>query len=131
MNTKLFILLIIFVSLAVLSAKNLKKSKKSTYFNGCSTSGCIVYDLSTQSSCTEKTSGPTGKDWGSLSRNLDYKYFGGRIIGYKIKWFNGSWSGWYVPGVNDIDWKYSSAKGLRRVWAYFGDHSFSYIICSN
>jgi hypothetical protein len=26
----------------------------------------------------------------------------GRIAAYKIRYFNGNWSGWYVPGVNDL-----------------------------
>jgi hypothetical protein len=26
----------------------------------------------------------------------------GRIAAYKIRCFNGNWSGWYVPGVNDL-----------------------------
>lgn len=24
---------------------------------------------------------------------------------YRIQWFNGTWSQWYTPGQNDIDWK--------------------------
>jgi hypothetical protein len=58
---------------------------------------------------------------------------GGRIAAYKIQWFNGQWSGWYVPGVNDMDTKFNiyprkcslsyRAKSMRRRWSYFYDHT--------
>lgn len=63
----------------------------------------------------------------------------GRIIAYKIRWFNGHWSTWYVPGMNDIDLKFNLfphacsipylPRSLRRMWAYFYDHTHGYIIC--
>jgi len=27
------------------------------------------------------------------------------ILSYRILWFGGSWSKWYTPGVDDVDWK--------------------------
>jgi hypothetical protein len=64
---------------------------------------------------------------------------GGRIAAYKIQWFNGRWSGWYVPGVNDMDTKFNiyprkcslsyRAKSMRRIWSYFYDHTHKFIIC--
>lgn len=75
----------------------------------------------------------------SFDRNLDYKHLGGRVIAYKIQWFNGNWSRWFVPDFNDVDWKYTAAPPkdgskvsvplLRRVWSYFGNHNYSYVIC--
>ena len=72
--------------------------------------------------------------------NVDQTILSGEIVAYKIQWFNGRWSGWYVPGVNDIDRKYDigaltcsvplRARSLRRVWSYFYDHTHMYIICS-
>lgn len=29
------------------------------------------------------------------------------IAAYNIQWFSGAWSGWYVPGVNDLDGKFN------------------------
>ena len=66
----------------------------------------------------------------------------GTIVAYKIQWWNGKWSGWYVPGVNDMDCKFNQGagtcngvdtcgKGLRRMWSYFSDHVHTYIICQN
>jgi len=60
---------------------------------------------------------------------VDFQVLGGKIYAYKIQWFNGSWSGWYIPGVNDIDYKKNLNGTLRRMWSYFYDHSFLYIIC--
>ena len=77
-----------------------------------------------------------------LWRYPDREILGGEIVAYKIKWFSGRWSGWYVPGVNDADSKFNvrskscrnypvHTKTLRRMWSYFYDHSHSYIICSD
>ena len=73
-----------------------------------------------------------------LSTNVDQTILSSEIVAYKIQWFNGHWSGWYVPGVNDIDTKYNTrartcsvpprAHSLRRVWSYFYDHTHMYII---
>ncbi|KAH3826694.1 hypothetical protein DPMN_128604 [Dreissena polymorpha] len=64
---------------------------------------------------------------------------GGRIIAYKIQWFSGGWSGWYAPGLNDLDTKCIvnsmavtncvKANSLRRRWSYFYDHNHEFIIC--
>src|SRR3989338_7711531 len=51
------------------------------------------------------------------------------ILKYRIRWFNGSWSAWYVPGQNDIDWKTNTDGSKRRVWAYFDDHVHEYEKC--
>jgi hypothetical protein len=71
---------------------------------------------------------------------MDFFVLKGKIAAYKIRWFNGKWSGWYVPGVNDLDGKINMAaptcgifpkKGntMRRVWSYFYDHVHTYILC--
>jgi len=51
------------------------------------------------------------------------------ILQYRIQWFNGNWSPWYTPGVDDIDWKTNLDDTQRRVWSYFADHSHEYIVC--
>lgn len=104
----------------------------------------IKHDLSSQPKCKEVTRRAVFRrecGWETgLYRNLDHYYLNGRIIAYKIQWFNGSWSGWYVPGVNDIDgkvnvyrhscrhfpWKLNS---VRKIWSYFYDHTHKYILC--
>lgn len=45
------------------------------------------------------------------------------ILAYRIKWFKGGWSRWFVPGVNDAD---SKVKG-DLMWRYFRDHESQYI----
>lgn len=102
-------------------------------YNGCSGSDCVVYDLATQDSCTEVTEYASYDiRWGrGLSLDVDRAIKGGRIVAYKIQWFSGGWSSWYVPGVNDIDSKYNSGPNtLRRMWGYFYDHNHSYVICT-
>lgn len=98
----------------------------------CTSSDCIIYDLSGQDTCTEVTeSASYDARWVSLSRQVDQSIKGGRIVAYKLQWFSGSWSGWYVPGVNDMDNKFNVGPGtLRRMWSYFYDHTHSYVICS-
>jgi hypothetical protein len=44
---------------------------------------------------------------------------------YKIKWFNGGWSGWYKPGVNDVDPKGRTNGKL----VYFDDHYYEVEAC--
>ena len=46
-----------------------------------------------------------------------------KILIYRVKWFNGGWSRWFVPGVNDADAKF---KG-ELMWRYFQDHDSQYI----
>ena len=65
-----------------------------------------------------------------LDTNVDQIVEGGEIAAYQLQWFNGSWSGWFVPGVNDIDIKYNTRDStMRRMWAYFYDHTHKYILC--
>ena len=67
-----------------------------------------------------------------------------RIIAFKLQWFSGSWSDWFVVGVNDIDIKFNkygrtcyegklrtvvSRDSIRRWWPYFYDHNYKYIKC--
>ena len=76
----------------------------------------------------------------NLNRRVDEIILNGTIIAYKIRWFNGQWSVWFVPGMNDIGRKFNpwpwpscpvpyKAKSLRRRWASFYDHVHYYIIC--
>ncbi len=67
------------------------------------------------------------------------------ILKYRIRWWKGTWSEWFIPGVNDIDWKDNCgdryylggrrwdptrpAECSRRVWSYFTDHQHEYYIC--
>ncbi len=75
----------------------------------------------------------TGQGWDkSYNINYDWQKKKGRIIAYKLRWFNGNWSEWFVPGVTDLDWKFSVVGGkkqVRRMWSYFNDHVHTYIIC--
>lgn len=117
------------VSLALLSAIEAPAAA----YNGCSGSDCIGYDLSTQDSCNEVTESASSEArWvHGLSRDVDQAIKGGRIVAYKIQWFNGNWSGWFVPGINDIDVKFNLGPStLRRMWSYFYDHNHSYVICT-
>lgn len=99
---------------------------------------CIKHDLKTQASCTLKGSDnkplPATRDrrWvKGLNTEMDNKILQGDVVAYKIQWFNGSWSGWYVTGVNDIDWKFNRrTNDMRRMWSYFNDHNHQYIICN-
>jgi hypothetical protein len=122
-----------FLSAATLALVMATESPASAY-NDCTSSDCIIYDLSTQDTCTEvDNEGPTSDvRWGNgLSRNVDQAVKGGQIVAYKLQWFSGGWSGWYIPGVNDIDVKYNVGPNtLRRMWSYFEDHTHSYIICT-
>ena len=100
----------------------------------CNGSDCVIYDVSSQSECEEKTSSATRiAAWkAGLSRTTDMEVLKGKIVAYKIQWFSGGWSKWYVPGVNDIDHKVNlnnGACGMRRFWSYFFDHNHQYIIC--
>lgn len=52
------------------------------------------------------------------------------ILKYRIQWFNGIWSDWYVPGVGDQDWNNNLDGTARRIWSYFDDHTHEYITCS-
>ena len=103
-------------------------------------SDLVIYDINTQAKCTEVQRSRT-RDcrWGAGLDMTDQIVEGGRIAAYKIQWFNGRWSGWYVPGVNDMDTKFNPyprtcslsyrAKSMRRRWSYFYDHTHKFIIC--
>ena len=63
----------------------------------CSNPDCIIYDISTESSCTEVASEPRTNDchwYAGLQSNVDQIVKGGRIIAYQIQWSGGDWSGW-------------------------------------
>ena len=112
-------------------------------------SGAVVYgsDLvlhsQQQSVCTEIKSAPT-KDcrWhANLDVYADSIILGGcSVVAYKLQWFNGAWSDWFVKGVNDVDVKVNLvaqakcgtpivSNSMRRWWSYFYDHSHTYIKC--
>jgi hypothetical protein len=91
--------------------------------------------------CTEELKSPS-RDcrWAAgAGTRMDEIIYGGRIAAYKLQWFGGSWSGWFVPGMNDRDPKFNVnlltcsvpyyAKSLRLAWAYFYDHTHTIIIC--
>ncbi len=90
------------------------------------------HNILSQDRCADLRSAPTYQPlWkAGLSQSIDNELLGGEIAAYQIRWFSGGWSGWYVPGVNDIDWKINpSDNTLRRVWSYFYDHEHRYILC--
>ncbi len=71
-----------------------------------------------------------------LSTEVDHDILGCDVAAYRIQWFNGSWSQWFVTGINDIDPKFNEPSSgnqvvgsLRRMWAYFYDHDHEYIVC--
>ncbi|CAF3020087.1 unnamed protein product, partial [Rotaria sp. Silwood2] len=77
--------------------------------------GC--FDITSQGSCTEVSNEPPTYDnrWSGsgIDSNIDWVIKCGDIIAYKLQWFNGVWSDWYVPGVNDMDQKVNGGNGLR------------------
>ena len=44
-----------------------------------------------------------------LSLRVDEKVLGVKIVAFKLQWFNGAWSDWYVVGYNDLDSKYDTS----------------------
>jgi hypothetical protein len=111
--------------------------------NNCPGSDCVHHEISiTQDVCTQEQHSRTNNHlWHQgLSLQVDNQILGGDIAAFKLQWFNGSWSGWFVPGVNDIDIKFNThtytsggvpiqANTMRRWWSYFYDHTHLYIIC--
>ena len=91
----------------------------------------VVHDISTQDVCVEVVSPPQedARWYQGLSSQIDQEILQGKIIAYQIRWFNGNWSSWFVPGINDIDHKCNSSNNMRRIWSYFSDHEHKYIIC--
>lgn len=45
------------------------------------------------------------------------------ILLYRVKWYRGGWSRWFIPGINDSDTKEKD----ELMWRYFSDHEFEYI----
>ena len=103
----------------------------------------VIYNVQTQSGCTEVYSRPT-RDcrWhADLDYFADQEIIGCKIIAYKLQWFNRRWSNWFVVGINDIDGKINKyqrqcnkgitiqARTMRRWWSYFYDHNHRYIKC--
>ena len=92
----------------------------------------ISYEIFTQDICLEIVSlAQRDSRWyQGLSLQIDQEILGGKVIAYQIRWFNGHWSTWFVPGVNDIDHKYNPVNNtMRRMWSYFDDHEHRYILC--
>ena len=95
--------------------------------------------------CGETPDRPPTRDcrWGSnLNVHLDQEILGVKIYAYKLKWANGNWTPWFMPGENDIDTKHNRNRrlcfpplynwekaSLRRMWAYFIDHTHKFIYC--
>ncbi|KAL5479809.1 hypothetical protein EMCRGX_G023389 [Ephydatia muelleri] len=75
----------------------------------------------------------------NLNGAMDYQVLKGNIVAYKIQWSNGAWTDWFVPGYNDVDYKFNpaamscsvpyEANSMRRMWSYFYDHTHLYILC--
>jgi hypothetical protein len=88
-------------------------------------------------SCTGPTQDIVAGPLGNLNGTGPFEQLGlttsthPEILQYRIKWFDGSWSPWYVPGVNDRDWEDNPDGTARRIWSYFDDHTHEYILCSN
>lgn len=59
---------------------------------------------------------PAPADW-YVNRDPDAHQ---ELLVYRVKWFKGGWSRWFIPGVNDDDMK---VKG-HRMWRYFADHEW-------
>ncbi|KAK3579777.1 hypothetical protein CHS0354_018213 [Potamilus streckersoni] len=115
-----------------------KTSIEATGF--CPTPDCITY-ISTEANCVEVSFEVPTYDcrWpAGLDLNVDQVILGRRIVAYKIEWFSGLWTDWYIPGLNDIDEKFNGfplfpscsvhfkKMGMRRMWAYFYDHNHMY-----
>ena len=101
----------------------------------------IIYDINTQAKCTEVLRSRTNDcRWPAGLDMTDQIIEGGRIAAYKIQWFSGSWSGWYVPGVNDLSTTFNPsartcslsyrARSMRRRWSMFYDHTHKFILFS-
>ena len=107
--------------------------------NGCGASDCVHHEiLQTHATCSQVGTESSPKQpvssalgWAlGLNTEIDQNILKGNVIAYKVQWFNGSWSGWYVTGVNDLDVKFNTGNNtMRRVWAYFTNHKHLYIIC--
>ena len=128
------LLLFVFASIAV-SANALF-----TGFQPCSGRDCMKHRADF-AGCTEVSSKPTRdcRWYANFNRRVDEMILKGTIVAYKIQWFSGAWSDWFVPGQNDIDQKYNLSvrkcavpiyrNSIRHRWANFYDHTHKYIIC--
>ena len=93
-----------------------------------------LVDVSTQAVCSDSgVLGPSGENrWAEagLDTDVDTYLKCGEIVAFKLQWFSGGWSDWFVVGVNDVDGKSDgSSLTLKRMWSYFADHTHQYIIC--
>ncbi|MBL8679413.1 MAG: hypothetical protein JNK05_09625 [Myxococcales bacterium] len=104
----------------------------------CTTGDCVSYNLSTQDECVMFDRQATGDQrWAAgLSLDADSELFVERgqrqwnVTAYRLRWFNGAWSGWYVAGVNDLDHKFNPGNNtMRRMWSYFADHEHQALAC--
>ena len=82
--------------------------------------------------CTPTSTPTRSPTWDSrwtqgTSLSLDNAILGKDIGMYRIQWFNGTWSPWYTPGVDDIDWVRNNDGSQRRVWSYFIDHNHQFL----
>ena len=134
----------VFISVTALSLTALVSNVFAYGGSNCTGSDCLgslgnpSLNIATEADCTQVGTeaapiAPAGLDspWGQgLSTEVDHAVIGCDIPAYKIQWFNGTWSDWFVTGVNDINWKYDPRNGkLVRAWGYFGDHNHLYIKC--
>ena len=105
-------------------------------------SDLVKHVTNTQSICTEVYSRRT-RDcrWhADLDVYADQEILNGcHVIAFKLRWFSGSWSRWFVVGVNDIDGKvnlgyrrcnggYTKHNTMRRWWSYFYDHDIDHTL---
>jgi hypothetical protein len=104
----------------------------------CPTGDCVPLAITTQDRCQMFDRQATGDArWHQgLSTSIDSELFveqqqrGWDVSAYRIRWSNGAWSEWYVPGVNDIDHKYNPGPNtMRRMWSYFTDHEHQALAC--
>ncbi|WP_368010727.1 WD40 repeat domain-containing protein [Laspinema palackyanum] len=63
----------------------------------------------------------------SLATDLDEQLLGCKIVAYKIQWFTGGWTNWYIPGINDLYQQTNLGEPVRRVWAHFNEHRHQYL----
>ncbi|MFA6273658.1 MAG: Ser-Thr-rich GPI-anchored membrane family protein, partial [Candidatus Paceibacterota bacterium] len=96
-----------------------------------------VSKASAESVCEEKTiteSALRGASsigyWWKLGTNIPAGSEASKVLRYRIQWFSGNWSPWYVPGESDIDSVKMPDGTDRRIWSYFDDHNHQYVKCA-
>jgi len=77
--------------------------------------------------CVAKERDATWENWEGLSTDPSAHP---EIAAYRVRWFNGGWSGWFIRGENDMSSKYNDIGEERRLWSLFEDHHHEYIVCS-